>query len=362
MSLYSKSHKYEHYNITKVKKNIKWQNMENFIEQLEYIQTYFNKRKLYSASEEKINCVLCKKKNIKTKIYKINKVIWDDGLLHYIKKHYIKPSEYFIEKIFKYQPGKKIISIKKHKKLKGVKIVKKNKVFLKLDKNQILIMDALYEHGSKRIYYSKKDNNTKYSEHSGLLDFNDFGLEKLIVSGKTTRIDKNDDEIYLPKNMTDAYDYEYIFHTHPITPGIGSRAKYGILYEFPSASDIFHFIDHYNNGDTQGSIVMTPEGMYVIRKYISDNNKIKIDEDALNDKLINTFNKIQKNAINIYGSEFSKNKFYSKIAQDTNHINKLNEVLHRFELHIDYFPRIKNSTGHWIIDTVYLPVYVVEPK
>ena len=359
-----KSYKYETVNQKSPNITKKWQNKNNFIEQLSYIESFLNKRGSYNNldDDEKSDCKLCNKTHIKTKTYRIGKIMWDNSLLHYIKKHNIKPLDYFIDKIFKYQPDKKIISIKRDRKLKGIKIIKRNKVFLKLDRNQLLIMDALYEHGGKKVYAGKKGDKTfKFSEHSGLLDFNDFGLERIIVSGKTTRIDKNDDEIFLPKNMVDAYDYEYIFHTHPATPKVGGRVVDGILYEFPSSSDIFHFIDHYNDGETQGSIVITPEGMYVIRKHINDNKKITIDEDELFDKLNYTFGEIQNQAIEKYGTKFTENKFFKNIAQDTTYINILNKLLHKYQLHIDYFSRIKDSTGKWILDTVYLPVYVVEP-
>jgi len=106
-----------------------------------------------------------------------------------------------------------------------------------------------------------------------LLDFDNNGLEKIIVSGNTNRVDTNDEDIFLPGNMIDMFDYEYIFHTHPSTHGVGGRAKYGILYEFPSMGDIFHFLDHYNEGKTQGSMIIAPEGMFVIRKHIHDDKK-----------------------------------------------------------------------------------------
>ena len=79
---------------------------------------------------------------------------------------------------------------------------------------------------------------------------------------------------YLPGDMPEAYEYSFIFHTHPPEKGgPGSRAPYGILYEFPSSSDLLHFIEHYNNGITIGSLVMTPEGLYNIRKHKLDSKK-----------------------------------------------------------------------------------------
>ena len=223
-------------------------------------------------------------------------------------------------------------------------------------------MDALYEHGGKKIYEDKNETGSfKFSEHSGLLDFNDFGLEKIVVSGKTTRVDKNDDEIYLPKNMADAIDYEYIFHTHPATPKPGGRVSIGILYEFPSISDIFHFLDHFNLGITQGSIVITPEGLYNIRKNKFDMKKIKINEDKLFKEMVELYDDVQTDAVDRYGSNFNTYDFYSKIAQDTSFIERINNSLKKYNLHIDYYPRKKNKKGQWIIDTIYFPIHIVEP-
>ena len=185
------------------------------------------------------------------------------------------------------------------------------------------------------------------------------GLEKIIVSGNTTLVDAADQDIYLPKNMIEAYDYEYIFHTHPPTPKPGSRAQGGILYEFPSISDMFHFIDHYNDGRTQGSIVITPEGMYIIRKKIVDDKKIIINEDKFYNDAMNVWSKIQKHAIMKYGIKFSAHTFYSKIAQDRSYINMFNKVLNKYKIHIDYYSRIYDGK-RWVIDTIYLPVYTIE--
>ncbi|QKF93879.1 hypothetical protein QKU48_gp0421 [Fadolivirus algeromassiliense] len=319
-----------------------------------------NKFYPYSSNNYK-DCLLCDKKDITTGIYSVNNVRWETGLKHYIKKHNIKPSDEFIDFIYRYsnniRPSKNIIA-----RINGIKVVRSNKKYLKITRNQILIMDALMEHGGFKVYGDRKNQLYRYSEHAGLLDFNNSGLEKIIISGNTTRVDANDDDIYLPRNMIEALDYEYIFHTHPPTPVPGGRVKSGILYEFPSISDIFHFIDHYNGGRTQGSIVIAPEGMYIIRKKKVDDTKIDIDEDEFYKETLNMMWKCQRESITKYGKTFTTKKFYSKIAQDKTYINNINKVINKYKLHIDYYPRIKDETNKWVIDTIYLPVYVTELK
>jgi hypothetical protein len=311
------------------------------------------------------NCIFGDIYEVDTKLFYIGNNYWTDGLLHYIKKHKIKPSNEFISMIMTTnihgtkKTNRQILNIP------AVSLIKYDKKYLKISRNQLLIMDALMKHGS----YTKKyiDNNDKdkfrYSEHTGLLDFNENKLDKIVISGKTNRVDEHDDDIFLPENMIEAYDYEYFFHTHPATPKPGGRADVGILYEFPSTSDIFHFIEHYNNGTTQGSIVITPEGLYIIRKYIVDDKKILLKKSNNMYKNIDKYTQnIQKKAINKYGTDFSIYKFYSEIAQDIQYINLLNKKLNEYDIHIEYKPREKDKKGRWIIDTIYLPVYAIEPK
>jgi hypothetical protein len=91
-------------------------------------------------------------------------------------------------------------------------------------------------------------------------------------------------------------------------------------------------------------------------------NRIKIDEDAFYRKIRKNYWKIQDEAIDFYTTNFSKNDFYTKIAQDTTYIDKLNILMNEFKMHIDYFPRTRDKSQSWIIDTVYLPVYIIEPQ
>ena len=335
-----------------------WTNKNNFLKVLSKITNGLDKKgnRIFEVYPEPRDCLLCGKKHVSTKLYKYLNYVWEDSLSHYINEHNIEPSEKFIDTMYL------IISTRANSyriNIKGTIVDNNNDiVYVKLDKNQIMIIDALMYHGGyTKKYYDQNKNGFKYSEHAGLLDFNGKYLDRIIVSGNTNRVDVGDSDIYLPSNMTDAIQYEYLFHTHPPTPKPGGRAKQGILYEFPSIGDILHFIDHFNDGKTIGSLVITPEGMYNIRKLNMDTNKIKINEDNMFKKVSKQINEIQDRALEIYGTKFNTYQFYSKIAQDTSHISELNKALKNFGLHIDFFPRTRDTKGKWIIDNIYLPIY-----
>lgn len=355
-------------------KTKQWQNQDVFIRKLSDTQVFLKRKNKYTKYDKTANpnCLLCDAKNIKRGFFDSNRIRWDDDLLHYIKVHNVMPSSEFLDFIFRFQTNprlKRIKPLRNALQLKGIQFKQYDKVYLKLDRNQIFIMDALMRHGSKRIYTDRfNKEHFKYSEHSGILDFNTKGLEKIIISAVSGRIDVHDDDIYLPQNMIDALDYEYIFHTHPPTHGIAGRIVEGILYEFPSRSDVLHFVDHHNDGRTQGSIIVAPEGLYIIRKLKHDLKPIKMNENLFFKSFSSVHDKIQKDAIKKYTHSISGsdsieyNDFYSKVAQDKSFIDRLNNIMNTFQLHIDYYPRIKDIKGRWIIDTVYLPVYVVEEE
>jgi hypothetical protein len=113
--------------------------------------------------------------------------------------------------------------------------------------NQLNVLDGLYEVGSNQIYIEKNKNISqskisRFSEHSGFIYFEKNKVSNInIISG--SRVEPSDPTIFMPKNCLEALEVNYIFHTHPKTPYIGSRIKNGIIYEFPSISDIIHFID-----------------------------------------------------------------------------------------------------------------------
>ena len=330
---------------------VEWLHQDVFIKKMKILEKILMDSGKFIKFNETKKCKLCDKSHSQG-TYKLERYVWHDDLTHYVEKHNIRPPEEFIDYIFfaKYKHILKLYSSIKHD----------NKTtYIKINRNQLLILDALLEHGGySQKYVDTLDKNIyRYSEHSGLFDFSFNKLQKIVVLGNTTRVDKGDNEIYMPINVEDMFKYEYIFHTHPPTPKPGGRAESGIIYELPSMGDIFHFIDHFNDGKISGSIVITSEGLYNIRHLNMMGNKIEIDENGLYEKFNNICRKIQTVAIYKYGVKFTNEIFFEQIAQDKTIINKMNDVLNLYFLHIDYVPRIKNEKNQWIIDTIYLPVY-----
>ena len=76
--------------------------------------------------------------------------MWEDGLLHYIDEHHIEPSFDFKKFIFRHNIFNKIkknMSRGKNNKMKHItilkKIIKNRDEFVVLEKNNLLILDAL---------------------------------------------------------------------------------------------------------------------------------------------------------------------------------------------------------------------------
>ena len=246
----------------------------------------------------------------------------------------------------------------------GKLIIKSNKKkYIKIKQNQLLILDALLNDGGRIKKFIDKSNILRFTEHSGHFGFNGSSIDRIIVSAQTSREDSDDIDILLPNNLYDTYEYEYFFHTHPPTPFIGSRAVHGILYEFPSVADIFHFIDHYNNGKTIGSVVIAPEGIYIIYPKRFSIKKIEYDTNIENEifqELNNSSLQIQELAIKKYSDSFSEDFFYETIAQDTTFIRLFNKKINKLlnnQIKIIVKHRSKDLlTNKWIIKQLYLPI------
>lgn len=292
-------------------------------------------------------CTKCKKQfNYK---YKLSNITITESDIHELQEH----------NMIKYSLYKKIIKYD---------FPEYNINFNLFNTNELNIIDGLYEEGSNKIYTDKNKDiynskETKFSEHYGLLYFSNNKLEKVIVQ-INARLDKEDPTIYMPQNSEEAFEVDYLFHTHPKTPYLGSRMSNSVIYEFPSMADINHFIEHHNRGKLLGSIVITPEGIYNIRKYIFNRDKIRLDFDIFMSELEDTYIECFENSMIEY-SKFDIEKvngfykipekiFYKHISTNLNFIKQINSVLERYDLTIDFYPRVKLN-DKWIFPSIYVP-------
>lgn len=253
---------------------------------------------------------------------------------------------------------------------KALDYVKHNKRYFKLDYNQLQVLDSLMGAGGYEKRYIDRSKNLRFSEHFGLLDFSKTRLQKIIVSAKPGREDENDMEILLPMDLPDIKEYEYMFHTHPPTPFPGSRIQEGVLYEFPSISDIYHFADHYNSGETQGSLVIAPEGIYLI-KAIDGLKKIEYPKsEKVFNRLGDGVFQIQHLAIEKYNLteayEVESNIFYSQISQDNEFLKMFNRLIEHYwgpQIKIYLKPRVfDEKVNKWVVKSLLLPVISYELK
>ena len=243
--------------------------------------------------------------------------------------------------------------------------------------NSLNIIDGLYEIGSNQIYSEKKKSVReskilRYSEHSGYIYITGDKINKMTIFNNH-RTEKSDPYIYMPSNTMEAFTVNYLFHTHPKTPHLGSRIKNGLIYELPSISDILHFIEHHNRGKLLGSLVIAPEGIYLIRKNIFDRDKIKIDYDIFMDEMDEIYAECFNESLGDYSYinirehkinneiKLPENIFYEQIAPNFKYLKKINFKLLKYDLCIEYFPRVllsnlENFTHRWLFPDIYIPI------
>jgi hypothetical protein len=325
---------------------------------LDNIRTYMN---ISKKQKKQNNCPICKKKFDNVYYFKNSNI--KEHVYHLLEEHNI-----IDENIYKIlNMGKICDAVNKSS----------NISWCLFSTNSLNIIDGLYEIGSNQIYSEKKktirqSNIIRYSEHAGYLYIAGDKINKITIFNGY-RTESSDPFIYMPTNTIEAFTVNYLFHTHPKTPYIGSRIKNGIIYEFPSISDILHFIEHHNRGKLLGSIVLAPEGIYIIRKNKFDRNKIKIDYDIFVDEIDEIYTECYNDSLGDYShieiNKFIKNNeielpndiFYKQIAPNFKYLKKINTKLLKYDLYIDYYPRIllnnsENFTHHWLFPDIYIPI------
>jgi len=111
-------------------------------------------------------------------------------------------------------------------------------------------------------------------------------------------------------------------------------------------------------GKTQGSIIVAPEGFYVIR---ANKKKLKPDDYQLNE-LMNSIMYMNYKYAEKYKFNVSVDIFYKKIINNTKLQAKLKKLIEKYtnnEITIDFFKRKKDSKGNWIVKKLHL---IVKPK
>ena len=293
------------------------------------------------------NCSKCLSK----KIYQTGGIIWPNNIKHKIMSHQRFPSEYFIKCILNICIiNNSIVNPPIHIDPGLVNYFN----YIPLHYNKLLIIDALMHEGS----YPRYENNGKYiySEHSGVISIRNKSVESIIVLTDTNRTDVDDNNIFLPVNSPQLLNYEYLFHTHPNTSKYGGRINEGIIYEFPSANDIFNFIKYYADGKAQASLIVSPEGTYLIRP-ITFTKNYKVDQDFFYYllKFILRLERLAMKRIYKFIPEISNpDIFHEKVGMDFKCIKSFNRFIEPINLFIEYYPREKKN-GEWVLRPINLP-------
>ena len=284
--------------------------------------------------------------------YQIGNIVWPSNIKHKIEKHQTYPSDYFIKIILNFVIINDIIV---NPPIEVDPTLVKRVNYIPLHYNKLLIIDALMHQGS----FPRYENNDKfiYSEHSGVITLKNKMVDNIIVSAETARMDIGDDSIYLPYNSPLMAKHQYLFHTHPNTMTYAGRINEGIIYEFPSANDILNFVKYHDEGRVQASLIIAPEGMYIIRP-IKFGTKYKIDNNFYYflRKFILKLEKLAMKKVNKIALEKKISNpeiFHQQIGNDFRFINIYNRYIEPHNLFIEYYPREKKN-GEWCLRPITL--------
>lgn len=338
-----------------------------FISKLKSIQDIIGAHRLeYDQSDVRSECSKCSK-CLKCKYYKLSNIVWPSTIQHQIKDHLSYPSEYFISVIINTQIiNDRIINYPIEL---GSNLIRRFG-YISLEFNKLLILDALMKQGSDPRYivpegrYQSSDSGRFiYSEHAGVISMTNKFVDNIIVSTETNRLDVDDADIYLPVNTDLLAQHEFLFHTHPNTSKYAGRLPDGIIYEFPSSSDVLNFVKFHNEGIAQASIIIAPEGMYVIRQiYYQDKFDIKMSMFIYLRKLIL---KLEKKAIDKLKPDLNllsdPDVFHQRVSKNYKYIDQMNKFLKPLNILIEYYPREKKN-GEWCLRSISLQYIDLESK
>lgn len=284
------------------------------------------------------------------RLYRLANIVWPNIIKHRIKYHHLYPSEYFIKVILSMCVIDDYI-VNPPIEIEPGRINSYH--YIPLHYNKLLIMDALMHQGSQPRYLTK-EGRFIYSEHSGGISLKNKVVDNIIVSAESNRTDAADVNIFLPINADILAQYEYLFHTHPNTSTYAGRIKDGIIYEFPSANDLFNFVKYHTEGAAMASLIIAPEGMYVIRQIKYRKFDVNYEFFYRLRKFILKLERAAIKELQPYMPQLSDPDFFHKyVGSNFKYIKLYNKFIEPVNLFIEYYPRQKRN-NEWNLRQISL--------
>lgn len=224
---------------------------------------------------------------------------------------------------------------------------------VKFNQNNLNILDALCYHGGLRTNY--KYNKNLYSEHFGCVNVKNNSISDIKIFTNIKLLSELDPNILLPNTHGKMNNIRTIFHTHPVIDNMRGRLKEGIVFDYPSSSDIHHFSVHNTYNKLDNSIVVSQEGLYCIRTIDKKIKRLLSDDetDELN-SIINFNLGIMKSKFGIL-SEISIDRYYDEIINNMEMNKNINKYLENKNIYIEYYPRIKKD-GKYLLRPFYFKI------
>lgn len=318
-------------------------NVPFFVYQLSKIE------KISKVIRHSIPATDCLKCNT-NQFYQLGHLVWSQSMIHKITDHCCYPSNYFVITIL-------AIKLANNYLINPPLQMKNNLMathqYVALSKNKLSILDALLKEGScpRYIYYDNQVDQFIYSEHAGSIAVKNGTIGDIVVSTTTHRVDTNKPPIFLPTNKP-TKKCHFVFHTHPNATTYGGRIKYGVIYEFPSVADLTHFTYYYDTRRIMGSIVIAPEGMYVIR-LIKHCQKASFETVHIH-PLQQFILELEKVAINDLSAKIvDEDSFHYWVSKNYTYIQLYNRYIQSLNLFVEYYPRILFN-NEWCLQPVLL--------
>lgn len=353
-------------------RNLPARKKRRIVEQLVALQDFMRANKLIRKGKKPtLPCHYNRAHAVQdSSVYMLDDIVWTGQLLHYIEFHNYVPAPPFEKMLasIRYNelgmltfhvPMEDILDLyrKQRADLDGVVIVQGKREKILITQDQLRLLDSLFIHSSEKML-----NNKDYEETMAYMDFQHKSLEHIKVKVNRKYMFKGEDQqlFFHNINEVDAIDYEFMVHTHPLTPDLETRIEQdNIMFDFPSATDIISFIGMSSKHQAQGSIVIAIEGLYVIRA-LRDLSVVLLDKNEFQWEYNMRVYYLNERAIDThYDEKFSIERFLQKIVHSRQYVDELNTFLRDYNVVIDYHPRVRKN-GRYVLPPFTVSVVPIE--